>query len=327
MVPDAVTGYDRSALQLSIPKTESPICHSESLRFHVLQTEVAGQNPNFIMRNFLNKLLPRAYGLYFNILSVFAKKETAQKAFYLFATVRKGRVLEHQKQYLDHAKKDCLRIADHDIQTYQWSGKGSTVLLVHGWESNTFRWRNLIAKLKAADLNVVAFDAPGHGYSSGQKLHVPLYAEVLQFLIDKYRPKYLVSHSVGGMTVLYSEYVYPDPDIEKIVTVASPSEFHEIMEHFQNLLKFNDRVLKALDAYVYDKFGFRIREFSTSEFAKTNTKKGLLFHDKWDKITPHHASQKVHADWKGSRLVSTEGLGHSMHQDEVNDAIVDFLKL
>ncbi len=128
------------------------------------------------------------------------------------------------------------------------------------------------------------------------------------------------------MTMHYNEHRNQNRDIQKIVTVASPSEFHEIMEHFQNILKFNGRVMRALDDYVLERFGFRIREFSTSEYAKTNTKKGLLFHDRLDKITPYHASVKVQANWKGSTLISTEGFGHSMHQDEVNDEIVDFLE-
>ncbi len=277
------------------------------------------------MRKLLNRILPKTYGIYFNVLSLFAKRKTAKKAFDLFSTVRKGKVLPHQVAYLDSAKKERLQIEDYDIQIYQWSGAGETVLLIHGWESNTFRWRNLITKLKSADFNIIAFDAPGHGYSSGSKLHVPLYAKILRHSIKKYRPKHLISHSVGGMTVIYNENKYPSSGVERIITVAAPSEFHEIMAHFQDLLKFNKRVLDALDAYVFDRFGFRIREFSTSGFVKTNTKKGLLFHDKLDKITPYHASQKVHSHWEGSRLISTEGLGHSMHQDEVNEAIVGFL--
>lgn len=277
------------------------------------------------MRNYFNKILPKIYGFYYNALSLYSKSKTAEKAFNLFATVRKGRVSELQKKYLDRAKKDYLRIVDHDIQTYQWTGKGDTVLLIHGWESNTYRWRNLIDKLRAADFNIIAFDAPGHGYSSGSKLHVPLYANVLQHIMEKYRPKHLIGHSVGGMTVIYNENKNPSSSIEKIITVAAPSEFHEIMYHFQNLLKFNDRVMAALDVYVFNRFGFHIKEFSTSEFVRTNTKQGLLFHDKLDKVTPYHASQKVQANWEGSRLMSTEGLGHSMHQDEVNDVIVGFL--
>lgn len=277
------------------------------------------------MRKLLNRILPKAYGLYFNILSLFSKRKTAEKTFDLFCSVRKGKVLPHQIEYLDGAKKELSRIANHDIQTYQWPGAGDTVVLIHGWESNTFRWRNLIAKLRAADFNIVAFDAPGHGYSSGKKLHVPLYANILKHIIKKYRPKHLVGHSVGGMTAIYYEYTNTNSSVEKIVTVAAPSEFHEIMDHFQQLLKFNDRVMGALDTYVFDSFGFHIKEFSTSAFVRSNTKNGLLFHDRSDKVTPYHASQKVHASWKGSQLISTEGFGHSMHQDEVNDAIVGFL--
>ena len=274
----------------------------------------------------MRKLLPKAYGVYFNFLSLFFRRRTAKLAFELFCTVRKGRVLPHQKDYLDSAKNEVLLIAGHEIQTYRYPGKGETVLLVHGWESNTFRWRTLIAKLKEANLNILAFDAPAHGYSSGKKLHVPLYAEILQRLIREYRPKHLVAHSVGGMAVIFNEYKNPNPEIEKIVTVASPSEFHEIMEHFQNLLGFNDRVMNALSSYVFNRFGFHIEEFSTSEFVKGNSKKGLLFHDKLDRVTPYHASKQVHKAWTGSRLVSTEGLGHSMHQEEVNLEILDFLK-
>lgn len=266
------------------------------------------------------------YGGYFNILSLVSKRKTARKAFALFCTVRKGRVLRNQEEYLDAAKKELLRIEGYDIQTYHWPGNAETVLLIHGWESNTFRWRNLIAKLKAADFNIIAFDAPGHGYSSGSKLHVPLYAKILRHIIKNYLPKHLIGHSVGCMTVIYNENKNPSPSVEKIVTVAGPSEFHEIMDHFQNLLQFNDRVMRALDTYIFDRFGFCIREFSTSEFVRTNTKKGLLFHDKLDKITPYHASEKVHANWTGSRLIATEGLGHSMHQDEITDAIVGFLR-
>lgn len=271
-------------------------------------------------------MLLKVYGFYFNILSLFSKNKTAEKAFNLFSTVRKGKVSPNQKEFLDAAKYELLKIENHDIQVYRWAGAGDTVLLIHGWESNTYRWRNLIEKLREADFNIIAFDAPGHGYSSGKRLHVPLYAKILQNILQRHRSKHLIGHSVGGMTIIYNEYSNPNSNVEKIITVGAPSEFYEIMNHYQHLLRFNDRVMRALDTYVFDRFGFRIREFSTSEFIRTNTNKGLLFHDRLDRITPYHASQKVHAHWKGSRLISTEGFGHSMHQNEVNDAIVKFLK-
>lgn len=271
------------------------------------------------------KKLALLYGKYFNLLALFSKKRAAEKAFRLFCTIRKGKVTEQQAPYLKAATYETLEVADHAIRTYIWPGKKETVLLVHGWESNSFRWRNLITKLAEANFNVIAFDAPAHGHSSGEYLYVPLYSEVLQHLIERYRPQMVIGHSVGGMTTLYNEYRHNNLFTEKMVTIASPSEFYEIMADYQNILQFNDTVLSALDTYIFNRFGFRIRDFSTSEYVRSNTKKGLLFHDRLDKVTPYHASEKVHASWEGSQLVSTEGLGHSMHQEEVNNQIIDFL--
>nr|WP_299339277.1 alpha/beta hydrolase [Allomuricauda sp.] len=278
------------------------------------------------MKKLLAKILPRMYGQYFNLLVLFNKKKCAEAAFYTFCTIRKGRVKKEQESYLEAAKKDILEVVGHKIQVYEWPGSKETVLLVHGWESNSFRWRNLIKKLQAADFNIIAFDAPGHGHSTGKYLYVPLYSDCLQVIIEKYQPKYLVGHSVGGMTLLYNDFQHQNAKIEKMVTIGSPSEFYEIMDHYQGFLKFNDKVMQALDAYIFERFEMHIKDFSSSRFVLTNTKKGLLFHDKLDLIAPYHASEKVHKDWKGSHLVSTEGLGHSMHQKEVNNQIVDFLE-
>ncbi len=278
------------------------------------------------MKKLLARLIPKFYGFFLNLLALINAKKAAVKAFYIFCTVRKGRVLPNQLPFLEPATSTKHDISGHSIQTYHWPGSKETALLVHGWESNTWRWHKLIAKLQEADYNIIAFDAPAHGYSSGKYLYVPLYVEILQPLIENYGPKYLIGHSVGGMTVLYNEFKNETPTVEKIITIGSPSEFHEIMTHFKNLLGLNKRMEKALENFLVEKFGFKVREFSSSKFVRTNTKKGLLFHDRLDKIAPYHASVQVHQNWKNSELISTEGLGHSMHQEEVNNQILEFLE-
>ena len=131
---------------------------------------------------------------------------------------------------------------------------------------------------------------------------------------------------MGGMTIIYNQYKNPNDTVEKMVTIGAPSKIQDFLDQYRDLLKLNNKVMKYLDNYILERFGFKIDEFSTAEFARSISKKGLLFHDKLDKIAPYNASVMVHKNWNDSRLISTEGLGHSMHQDNVNDQIISFLE-
>ena len=277
------------------------------------------------MSKILNKYIPIFYGAYFNLWSHIAKKKAAEKAFMLFCTPRKGKVLDLQREFLDEAKSNRIKTNGLELQTYKWKGNKETVLLIHGWESNVFRWRNLISYLKKEDYNIIAFDAPAQGYSTGKILNVPLYTECTQAIINQYKPKYVIGHSMGGMTTLYHEEKYPNRITEKLITIGAPSDLEDIMNHYQRLLRFNDKVLEGLNEYLNEIYGFGIKDFSTSKFKGHLPKKGLVIHDKEDPIAPFIASEKVHAQWENSYLYVTKGLGHSMHQDNVNLKIIDFL--
>lgn len=273
----------------------------------------------------LKKLQPRLIGWYLNLLALLSPTRAGRQAFLVFSKVRRGRVQPVQRDYLQAARHSVESVGEHRIQTYQWPGDGPVVLLVHGWESNTFRWRNLIGHLRDAGFHVVAFDAPAHGYSSGTYMHVPMYAECVEHMVQQFQPRYIVGHSVGGMTALYHAHRHPNDRVEKIVTIGSPSEYYGFMEEFQRIVGFNKRVMQALDQFIYGEFGYHTHEFSTSRFVEGNPKKGLILHDKSDPVTPFHASERVHDAWRESVLVPTEGLGHSMHQEAVNKRIVAFL--
>lgn len=278
------------------------------------------------MKKLLNKYIPLCYGLYFNTLAIFSKKKAAKKAFELFCTPRKGRVLPQQKDFLDAAKVEKIEADGVHFQTYHWPGNKDTVLLLHGWESNSFRWRNLITFLKKEQFNIIAVDAPAHGYSTSKTFTAPLYVKGIKPAVEEYKPRHIIAHSIGGMSALYFHHKYPNASVEKIVTLGSPSDFSIIVKGYQDFLALNKKVMNAMDEHFFKLFGFRMNEFSTSRFSEKFDIDGLLIHDELDKVAPVNGSEKVHANWANSILFKTKGLGHSLHQDEVSTQIVDFLK-
>ncbi len=277
------------------------------------------------MQKLLQKIVPLFYGAYFNSATYIFRQRTAKKAFLLFCTPRKGRVRPEQRSYLDSAKDAVVQYDRFSIQTYSWPKQGPTVLLLHGWESNTFRWRNLVPLLLEKGFNIVAMDAPAHGNSSSTTFNAPMYADCAQKIIETYDPKYIIGHSLGGMTAIYNQFKYQNKGIQKIVALGAPSELSDFMRQYQQLLGLSKRLMGDMEQYFISHFQMRFSDFSTPKFAKSLQVKGLLIHDELDKIAPIWSSENVHASWAGSQFIKTKGLGHSLHQDTVRQQIIDFL--
>ncbi|RZS91925.1 alpha/beta fold hydrolase [Aquimarina brevivitae] len=278
------------------------------------------------MRQTLKKYAPILLGKKLSAQFLIAPKKAIYKAFLLFSTPQKGRVTLEQSYFLEDAEDEVIPVKEVFVQTYRWPGNRETILLIHGWESNSHRWKALVEKLQQQNYTVIAFDAPAHGNSSGKILNVPLYAEALQKIIQLYRPNYTIAHSVGGMASIFNSFLYKNPEIEKKVILAPPAELSEIMANYQQMLRFSDKFLQRLNSFFKEQFGYHFEEFSMPTFAKEISTPALLIHDKFDDITPHQGTQKIHQNWENSKLVLTENFGHSLFFDEVDDMILDFLK-
>ena len=209
------------------------------------------------MRESFKKLVPRAIGTYLNMLSLFSPARTQKKAFDLFSKPRRGRIGEHHKAFLDNAKEARVEHDGLEIQVYHWPGKGPTILLVHGWESNSHRWKMLIEQLIPQGYDIYTFDAPAHGHSTGTNLYVPLYRDVLHTIISRYAPQYIIGHSVGAMTTLYELSQSKDNNIKKAVLLGPPDDLDSILGEYRSILGLRQRVMQQLDAYFQKRFGFK----------------------------------------------------------------------
>ena len=278
------------------------------------------------MRTLLKKYLPPAIGKYLNLLFIISPKKAVKKAVYFFSTPKKGKVEPDQEYFLEEAEDDVVPFKNINLQTYRWAGDGETILLVHGWESNTHRWKVLIEKLQELNYNVVAFDAPAHGYSTGPILNVPLYADCLHKIAGLYRPHYIFGHSVGAMATMFYQYKFKNPEIKKLVVLAPPTNLTTIMNDFQKILRLNSKFMTALDSYFKKEYGYYFFEFSMVRFAEEIDVPGLLIHDTFDEIAPFQEAKEIASAWKNLKFITTENYGHSLYFEEVDNEIISFLK-
>ncbi|WP_339753783.1 alpha/beta hydrolase [uncultured Winogradskyella sp.] len=273
----------------------------------------------------MSSFVIKSIGNALNTTSLISSKYASKKALNLFASPRKGRYSEAQKRIVNSAYSEELIYNNLKIATYHWVGKNKTVLLAHGWESNTSRWDYILENLKTQNYNIIALDAPAHGRSGGKQFNAILYAEFINVVAQKFQPEVLIGHSVGGMASVFSMHNHQLPSIKKMVLLGAPAHFTGVFSRYKTMMGYNNRISNGLDSIVLERFGKPVDYFSAANFTKSINVQGLIIHDKKDRIIPYEDAQLFENRFKNSELITTTGFGHSLKDASLTPKIIEYI--
>ena len=151
---------------------------------------------------------------------------------------------------MNKVTKEHLDIDDLKV-TYVDEGEGSPILLLHGWPTSSFLYRNITPVL-AQQHRVIVPDLPGFGDSSkpvDRQYSFELFAAVLDALVEQLELEDpgLVVHDLGGpigvhwalhrpgrvsRLALLNTLIYPDFDptvLEFVTTLMDPAKREELV--------------------------------------------------------------------------------------------------
>ncbi|WP_300569697.1 alpha/beta hydrolase [Flavobacterium sp.] len=265
-------------------------------------------------------------GFYINILSFLYPKKSLELAYQFFSEPREGRLSpKNLPEILKEATLEVIEHNGHFLQTYIWKGNENKILLIHGWESNAARWEKLLDFLKKSGSTIIALDGPAHGLSSGKEFNVPTYAEFINVVSEKHKPKFIIGHSMGGVACAYYQHLYQNHDLEKMILLGSPSDFKILLDNYSKMLSLNSKVYEQLVSYIKKRFKIDIDEFTSVQFLKNTTINGIIAHDAADDVVAFEEAKKMAQSWKKAKFIETQGLGHSLHDDKLYQNIYQFL--
>ncbi|PQV46606.1 alpha/beta hydrolase family protein [Jejuia pallidilutea] len=272
----------------------------------------------------MEKNIPKIIGAFINFIALFSPKYAAKLALQLFSTPRKGKLKASEAVFLKTAQHKDFQYTGFTIKTYKWSGTRSTILLAHGWESNAFRWKNLIELLSTKDYNIIALDAPAHGASGNKEFNAVLYSECINMVANYFKPNVIIGHSVGGMSTVFALNSFTI-NVERIILLGAPDAFISIFTNYENMMGYSKRTSNAIKNLIVKKFKHQPEHFSTSNFTSNLNIEGLIIHDKKDRIIPFNDAVKIHNKFKKAKLIETKGYGHGLKSKEVYNHILNFL--
>ncbi len=282
-----------------------------------------------IHMRFSQKLVLQLVRTKFTVWSTFSKKKAARKAFELFCTPQ-HRNKKELPRIFNEAEVIRFTFQKHNIQGYRWQ-KGGTrrVLILHGFESSVVNFDRYVRPLLRKGYEVLAFDAPGHGRSTGRQINVQVYKEFIMHLYQTYGPiQSFMAHSLGGLSLSMALEELPHDEDTRVALIAPATETTTAIDSYFRFLKLEDDVRVEFDALIKKISGHDPEWFSVARVMPHLKAQVLWAHDRDDHMTPISDVEPVmRQGYAHVQFMMTEGLGHRRiyRDNNVTKAVVAFL--
>jgi pimeloyl-ACP methyl ester carboxylesterase len=246
------------------------------------------------------------------LLSKVSKRKAAEKAFELFTTPP-SREKKEPPVLFNKAESLTFSFQNHRIQGYRWNyPKEKKVLILHGFESSVVNFDKYIPPLLKKGYEVLAFDAPAHGRSTGKIINAVDYKNFILHIQKAYGPVYnFITHSFGGLALGLALEEMPHDDTWKVVFIAPATESVRAMNNFFHFIKLDDEVKQEFEKLIEEANGKPLSWYSVARAAENIKAHVLFLQDKQDLQTPFEDVEPImKKGYPNFRYVITDGLGH-----------------
>jgi pimeloyl-ACP methyl ester carboxylesterase len=263
------------------------------------------------------------------LYALFSVKKAAAYAFRLFCSPM-SRSSKKTAPIFEKAEQLQFQMDDNLLKGYRWnSGKIKKALILHGFSSSVHKFEHFVQPLIDQGYEVLAFDAPAHGLSSGSSVNVLQYKKMIEMVDAQWGPvQAFIAHSFGGLALSLFAEKSGQVATNKMVLIAPATETSTALNSFCSLLKISEKVKAAMREVIHDAGGQWPEYYSINRASKTIKAQVLWIHDRDDSVTPWSDAQKIQEHrFPNFQFVITQGLGHRrIYKDAgVLKTVIEFL--
>ncbi|HED16086.1 MAG TPA: alpha/beta hydrolase [Gammaproteobacteria bacterium] len=240
----------------------------------------------------------------------------ARLMHYLWFQTHRHPMPAREQKWLQTARQSRISFEQQDIALYHW-GEGKTILLAHGWDGRGSQLAGFVSVLLKQGYSVLAFDAPGHGASTGKTTNAVQIARLIARLDKEYGPfQAVIAHSLGVPASLYSA-IYEGLRLGCFIGISGPGDLPFLVEKYTTALHIPAPVIRRFQAQLVNDFGadWAHRLATTRMAGQLGNRTGhpiraLIVHDSDDLDVPAEHSQAIASAIHSDGYVLTTGLGH-----------------
>ncbi len=280
----------------------------------------------------IKKIALGYYMTHFRSLGLFSSTKAAASAFQLFCQPPSGKPKITKPAIFERGEHiSCVIDGGIMLRGWRWmpeNSSGNTVLILHGFDSYSYKFEKYIRPLLREGFNIMAFDGPGHGTSDGKTINSLQYKNAILTIEKKFGQLFgIIGHSMGGLAAsLASEHM---PSLRKLVLIAPAVEINRAINHFSKKVALPAKVKDKMYQLIVSLAQNPVSYFDVGRAVQQIKTPTLWLHDEEDSICPFEDVAPV-VDLKLNHVnfFITKGLGHSnIYRDPASiKAVIAFIK-
>ena len=267
------------------------------------------------------------------MLGIFSSRMAAAQAWNLMCTPFNGKNISKTPALFASASQveitiDGLKVKGFHFHPSSERNNGKKILICHGFDSSSYRFVKYIPSFINAGFQVVAFDAPGHGFSDGKTVNAFIYRNIILEVESLFGPFYgIMAHSLGALAASLAAEKLNNPD-KKIVLIAPATEVSTIFKNFFKMVPLTRKTKKTFDDLIYENSGQKTEWFSVARAVQNIPSSVLWIHDTEDPMCPYEDTLAIRKkNLPHVQFITTTGLGHTRIyiSRDIHNLIINFM--
>ncbi|MEM6455431.1 MAG: alpha/beta hydrolase family protein [Acidobacteriota bacterium] len=230
----------------------------------------------------------------------------------------------------------------HTLRVYRFDGlpidgeSPGTAVLVHGWTGAAFNLAAFVEPLRARGFDVVCFDLPAHGDSSGRMTDARRCAQAVRRVIRAHGPvSALIGHSFGGAAIsfalregdLFPPQLAPHLRDLRVALIASPNQLSYVTAQFAGQLGLSAAAQRVYEARLSARNHISIADAAGNISYGRAGRPLLVVHCRDDKEIAFSQGENFTQLGDLVTFHPVSGLGHRriLYAPEVIERVVDFV--
>ncbi len=210
-----------------------------------------------------------------------------------------------ERELLESADRSFVRGPLGEIAIWQW-GRGPRVLLAHGWGSNAGRLTPFVDALVGAGFGVAAFDAPGHGVSTGRFASLPEFVDALGRVARWVSPVAFIGHSLGAAACALA--LRAGVGGSAAVLLSPPADPSAFARRYARWMRLPREAVAVMCRRLECRYGAPLATYRLVD--RGPGVPTLIIHDRGDVRIPIGDARALAQSWPDTVLFETRGLGH-----------------